>query len=54
MKAYRLQQFLKWRGGWAALYYALTEKERRELFDRLADQIHEFERGETKERKEKS
>lgn len=45
-KAYRLQQFLKWRGGWAAIYYALTGRERREFFDRLAEQIIEFEKGE--------
>lgn len=46
IKAYRLQQFLKWRGGWAAIYYVLTEQERREFFDRLSEQILKFEKGE--------
>lgn len=44
-KAHRLQQYLKWEGGWEALYYNLTTAEREGLFDKLAECIVQFEVG---------
>jgi len=45
---YRLLQYIKWKGGWKALYYALTTEERIELFHRLKKEIEEWERMESK------
>ena len=45
-KEHRLQQYLKWSGGWEAIYYKLTAHEREKLFDRLKERIEEFEKGE--------
>lgn len=42
-KEYRLEQFIKWRGGWEALYYGMSTREREALFDRLEERIEEFE-----------
>lgn len=43
-KKYRLQQYLKWKGGcWEVVYYVLTEMERELLFDRLREKIEQFE-----------
>lgn len=42
---YRLQQYLKWKGGWEAVYYALTQEERHKLFKRLQKEIEEWERN---------
>lgn len=44
-KEYRLQQFLKWEGGWEAIYYALTPEERQTVYDRLRHRIEVFESG---------
>ena len=41
---YRLQQFLKWKGGWETLYYILTPIERKIMFDRLKIEIEKWER----------
>ena len=48
LQQYRLQQYLKWSGGWEAIYYKLTIHEREKLFDRLKERIEEFEKGEMK------
>jgi len=46
---YRLQQYLKWKGGWEAIYYALTTAERIRVFKRLQKEIEEWEREEARE-----
>lgn len=46
---YRLQQYLKWKGGWEAIYYALTTAERIRMFKRLQKEIEEWEREEARE-----
>ncbi len=44
-KEYRLQQYLKLEGGWGALYYCMTTKEREKYFDRLKQEIEQFEKS---------
>jgi hypothetical protein len=34
-KEYELQQFLKWEGGWEALFYSMTTEERIAMYDRM-------------------
>ena len=43
---YRLEQYIKWKGGWETLYYALTEEERVRVFERLKKEIEEWETSE--------
>lgn len=45
-REYRLEQFIKWHGGWEALFYALTQEERGQIFERLRERIEKWEREE--------
>jgi len=46
---YRLQQYLKWKGGWEAIYYVLTTAERMRVFKRLQKEIEEWEKEASEE-----
>lgn len=43
-KSYRLEQFIKWEGGWGELFYSLTKVEKEIIFDRLKEKILNYEK----------